>query len=64
MKSFFQLNFTVDVKLNDPKGTVRGHVLDSFNGNEYFAFQNIPYAQPPVNNLRFQVSYLNNYNSE
>lgn len=44
-----------------PKGKIRGHILQSENGNPYYVFQEIPYAAPPVGTNRFQVifSYLN-----
>ncbi|KAJ8923391.1 hypothetical protein NQ315_001949 [Exocentrus adspersus] len=38
-----------------PEGQIRGHTLTSPNGNVYYAFQEIPYAAPPVGNLRFQA---------
>lgn len=52
----FQSNDGLVVTLNDPKSTVRGHIVKSYGGNDYYAFQDIPYARPPVGNLRFQVS--------
>ncbi|XP_028142687.2 para-nitrobenzyl esterase isoform X1 [Diabrotica virgifera virgifera] len=33
---------------------VRGHVLQSFEGNDFQAFENIPYAEPPTGKNRFQ----------
>lgn len=37
-------------------GLIRGKVLRSFySNNEYFAFRGIPYAKPPVNDLRFEI---------
>ncbi|CAG9838943.1 unnamed protein product [Diabrotica balteata] len=42
------------VDLVTPKGKILGHTLQSFNGNEYYAFQEIPYAAPPIGNLRYQ----------
>jgi acetylcholinesterase len=38
------------------QGSVKGHRLTSRKGREIFAFQGIPYAEPPVGELRFQVS--------
>ncbi|KAJ8951546.1 hypothetical protein NQ318_020419 [Aromia moschata] len=35
-------------------GKIVGNVLSSGNGNSYYAFQEIPYALPPVGNLRFK----------
>jgi acetylcholinesterase len=36
-------------------GRIKGHHLKSRKGREIFAFQGIPYAKPPVGELRFQV---------
>ncbi|XP_050513960.1 acetylcholinesterase isoform X2 [Diabrotica virgifera virgifera] len=33
---------------------VRGHVLQSFEGSDFHAFENIPYAEPPTGKRRFQ----------
>ncbi|XP_018563677.1 cholinesterase 1 [Anoplophora glabripennis] len=37
-----------------PEGQIRGQALQSPNDNVYYAFQDIPYAAPPVGELRFQ----------
>lgn len=39
-------------------GSLRGSVARSRSGKEYFEFLGIPYAKPPVGNLRFEVSIL------
>ncbi|KAJ8971263.1 hypothetical protein NQ317_011622 [Molorchus minor] len=44
-----------DVLVTLPNGKVRGHVLESPGGMKFYAFQGIPYAKPPVGNLRFQA---------
>jgi hypothetical protein len=36
-------------------GSLKGHRLTSRKGREIFAFQGIPYAKPPVGELRFKV---------
>ncbi|XP_018568321.1 juvenile hormone esterase-like [Anoplophora glabripennis] len=38
-----------------PDGQIRGQTLQSPNGNAFYAFQEIPYAAPPVGELRFQA---------
>lgn len=46
------------IETND--GPVRGQLKRTvFNGNPYYAFQGIPYAKPPVGELRFKVSISN-----
>lgn len=36
-------------------GTLNGIISDN-NGEKYIAFKGIPYAKPPIGNLRFKVS--------
>ncbi|XP_018568320.1 cholinesterase 2-like isoform X2 [Anoplophora glabripennis] len=38
-----------------PEGQIRGQALQSPDDNVYYAFQEIPYAAPPVGELRFQA---------
>ncbi|XP_050498648.1 juvenile hormone esterase-like [Diabrotica virgifera virgifera] len=38
------------------EGRIHGHILKSEKGNDYFAFQEIPYAAPPVGKNRFQLA--------
>nr|WCC58172.1 carboxylesterase [Pharsalia antennata] len=37
-----------------PEGKIRGQVLKSEHNKPYYAFQQIPYASPPVGTLRFK----------
>lgn len=40
-------------------GSIRGSVMKSaFRSREFLAFRGIPYARPPLGNLRFQVSAI------
>ena len=47
------------------QGSLKGKILTSIaSKREYFAFLGIPYAKPPVGDLKFKVIslYNNNYN--
>jgi hypothetical protein len=39
------------------QGELEGAILTSRNGHTFAAFQGIPYAEPPVGNLRFKVRF-------
>lgn len=41
------------------QGQLKGKHYVSRSGRNYFAFQGIPYAKPPVGNLRFKVFTIN-----
>lgn len=36
-------------------GPVRGILRKSFMGDAFYSFKQIPYAEPPLGNLRFKV---------
>lgn len=38
------------------QGKLRGSTLKSRDGRDFEAFQGIPYAEPPINELRFMVN--------
>lgn len=38
------------------QGKLKGSILKSRNGRNFGAFQGIPYAKPPINELRFMVN--------
>lgn len=42
------------------QGSLRGVVVNNYNVT-YVAFKGIPYAKPPLGELRFKVSFLNTY---
>ena len=44
--------------VNVKQGTLRGTVFENINGGQYFSFLGIPYARPPIGELRFQVSSI------
>jgi len=53
----FGLVHGTDDILQLSQGKIRGGILNSRNGREFNTFQGIPYAKPPVKDLRFEVSY-------
>lgn len=36
-------------------GQLKGRVAQDADGDNYYSFQGIPYAKPPLGNLRFRV---------
>lgn len=38
------------------QGELRGKICKDYNGRTFYSFQGIPYAKPPVGDLRFKVS--------
>ena len=40
-------------------GKIQGVIAYSREGREYFQYLGIPYAKPPVGDLRFQVNLIN-----
>ncbi|XP_075216336.1 esterase E4-like [Lycorma delicatula] len=46
---------SVDVLVDTPTGVIRGHVLETWTKNKYYAFKGIPYAEPPIGKLRFKA---------
>lgn len=37
------------------EGALRGKKLQSVRGGSYYSFKGIPYAKPPIKDLRFKV---------
>ncbi|CAG9831935.1 unnamed protein product [Diabrotica balteata] len=60
-KAFLE-NDDLVVTLANPIGKIRGHILQSQNENDIYAFQDVPYAQPPIGQNRFKPPIgLNNW---
>lgn len=53
-----QVNADTDVvEIDIDGGRIRGkHSLTLFGEKPYYSFRGIPYAQPPIKDLRFKVS--------
>lgn len=51
----FQTDDDLVVTLKQPNSKIRGHILKSNDGNDFYAFQDIPYALPPIGKLRYLV---------
>lgn len=57
----FIIHASIDTpKVKTPWGELKGYYKTSQNGKKYEAYEGIPYAMPPVGNLRFEV-YNQNY---
>lgn len=59
----FFLNRGDCVLLHTKQGSLNGETLISRGGRIFSAFYGIPYAEPPVGNLRFKVSSRMTLNS-
>lgn len=46
------------VQLEIPQGKIVGFEFGLPNGRPFYGFKGIPYAEPPIGNLRFAVSKL------
>lgn len=44
-----------NISINVKQGTVIGKQNQLLNGQPYYAFKGIPYAVPPLGDLRFKV---------
>ena len=47
---------------NTSLGAIRGVFSKSMKGRKFLSFKGVPYAVPPLGNLRFKVSYEISYN--
>lgn len=46
----------VDTIVETGNGKLRGIIKENFKGEKFHGFLGIPYAKPPVGDLRFKVS--------
>ena len=44
-----------DITVTTVRGKLRGERVDYDHGQYYYAFKGVPYAKPPVKDLRFKV---------
>lgn len=44
-----------DIIVRVENGKLKGKTGTDLTGKQYYAFQGIPYAKPPIGNLRFKV---------
>ncbi|KAK9719044.1 Carboxylesterase family [Popillia japonica] len=44
-----------DILVETTQGVLRGLALENIDGVTFYGFRSIPYAQPPLNDLRFRV---------
>lgn len=43
------------------QGCLKGKTGEDYNGRKYHSFLGIPYAKPPIGELRFKVRNLDKY---
>lgn len=46
------------------QGNVQGTIRKNLLGGTFYAFQGIPYAQPPIGSLRFKVNMINTISAQ
>ena len=51
--TFVWLTVTNGIVIETPLGPVKGSIEYSIRGQEFYSFKGIPYAEPPIGNLRF-----------
>ena len=51
-------DFVDGVLLHTKQGSLKGLVSQSRNGRDFYSFYSIPYAEPPLGELRFKVRYF------
>lgn len=44
-----------DVIVHVKQGSLKGKIGTDYDGKKYYGFLGIPYAKPPIGNLRFKV---------
>ncbi|XP_025194181.1 esterase E4-like isoform X1 [Melanaphis sacchari] len=49
------LVYCLSQKLKITKGVIKGQILKSRNGQTYYSYTGIPYANPPIGELRFKA---------
>lgn len=47
-----------DTLVHVNQGTLKGKVCTTINNYQFLAFKGIPYAKPPIGELRFAVSHI------
>lgn len=52
----FNLVIAQDPLIEISQGVLRGFPLRNRDGGTFYGFRSIPYAQPPIGDLRFKVS--------
>nr|CAD7464458.1 unnamed protein product [Timema tahoe] len=52
---YLETDNMVGVEVEVIEGTLRGRVVTTHPDKTYYSFQGVPYAKPPVGELRFKV---------
>lgn len=51
------------VELKIKKGAIEGQILESRDGRPYYSYTGVPYAKPPIGQLRLKVRMSIEFNS-
>lgn len=56
VSEYYKRYFGNSVQVDTHLGPIRGTAVSSQFGYKYVGFQGVPYAKPPIGELRFKVS--------
>lgn len=58
---FWKLVHSCELKVKIADGVLKGKTLKSRDGRNFYSYTAIPFAKPPIGELRFKVTIILNY---